>query len=350
MFRLSTLLTVLVLVQACTADKEPLATTGPRAPAMWRETDDDAPWGPWSPPVNLGPTINTTFSEQHMAISRDGRSLYFVSNRPGGYGGNDIWVSQRESTDDPWGAPRNIGPTINTSSSDFAPTFSRDGHWMYFNSDRPNGCGSSDIYVSHRTHTHDDFDWEPPVNLNQAELDLGQPCTANTAANESGPTFFIDDVTGEPTVMFTRLVRPAVDDWDIFQSTKQSDGTWSVATLVPELSTPFRDTRTAIRRDGLELFISSGRPGPSPIVSEDIWVSTRHSTSDPWSTPVNLNTANAALGGGPINSTAFDGAPALSSDGTTLYFFSQRPGGVGANDLYVTTRSRVGHSELPDDK
>src|SRR5437773_4240357 len=49
----------------------------------------------WSPPVNLGPTVNTGFIDAGPALSKDGLSLYFNSNRPGGYGGNDIWVSQR---------------------------------------------------------------------------------------------------------------------------------------------------------------------------------------------------------------------------------------------------------------
>src|SRR5262249_6104396 len=83
----------------------------------------------WSTPVNLGPTINTTFNESGAALSEDGLSLYFNSNRPGGVGGPDIWVSQRDSVDDEWGAPVNLGPTINTTSAETVPAFSRDGHW-----------------------------------------------------------------------------------------------------------------------------------------------------------------------------------------------------------------------------
>jgi len=70
-------------------------------------------------------------------------------------------------------------------------------------------------------------------------------------------------------------------------------------------------------------------------------VATRATTADPWSTPVNL--------GPTVNSTAFDGAPALSFDGTTLYFFSARPGGFGANDLYVTMRTRLGALDVAED-
>jgi hypothetical protein len=79
------------------------------------------------------------------------------------------------------------------------------------------------------------------------------------------------------------------------------------------------------------MIISSGRPGG--VGGEDLWVSTRGSTLDLWRTPVNL--------GPVVNSTAFDGAPALSFDGMTLYFFSERAGGFGKRDLYMTTRTRL---------
>jgi hypothetical protein len=60
----------------------------------------------WSEPVNLGPVLNSQgrdFNNQHPAISKNGLSLYFVSNRPGGFGNNDIWVSQRRRIHAPWG-------------------------------------------------------------------------------------------------------------------------------------------------------------------------------------------------------------------------------------------------------
>src|SRR5207248_2491861 len=67
----------------------------------------------WSPPVNLGPTINTSANEVNAALSPDGLSLYFTSDRPGGLGGNDIWVSHRDCDDCLWGPPANLGAPIN---------------------------------------------------------------------------------------------------------------------------------------------------------------------------------------------------------------------------------------------
>src|SRR4030095_16111921 len=111
----------------------------------------------WSEPVNLGPLINTASNDQHAAISKDGLTLYFTSNRPGGLGADDLWVSQRASADDAWGPPQNVGPIINPGAVEFAPALSRDGHVLFFHSDRPGGFGGIDIWASYREHTDDDF-------------------------------------------------------------------------------------------------------------------------------------------------------------------------------------------------
>ena len=84
----------------------------------------------------------------------------------------------------------------------------------------------------------------------------------------------------------------------------------------------------------------SNRPN-GRIGVRDIWVSTRDSTLDPWSTPVNL--------GPTVNYPSYTtGRPALSWDGTTLYFYSDRPGGFGGLDLYVTTRRKLHGGEADE--
>ena len=86
----------------------------------------------WSPPVNLGPTVNTADFEVCPSVTKDGLSLYFGSNRPGGFGAVDIYVSQRASTNDPWGPPQNLGPTINSPVTDNCPFVTPDGHTLIF--------------------------------------------------------------------------------------------------------------------------------------------------------------------------------------------------------------------------
>lgn len=285
----------------------------------------------WSAPVNLGAIVNSTSNDQHPALSKDGLTLIFASDRPGSLGDFDLWVSQRDSPDDPWTAPVNL-TMLNTPFREYAPNFSTDGHWLYFHSNRPGGCGDQDIYAVHRQNKRDDFGWETPVNLG---------CVINTAFTDAGPTFFEDASTGTLFLYFNRNLTPAnMDGPDIYVSTCTNDiascntqGLWGVASLVTELSSPVRDTRTAVRvRDGLEMILASNRPGGQG--SSDLWVSTRATTQDPWSTPpVNL--------GPVVNSAAFDGAMTLSWDATEMIFYSTRPGGSGLADLYVTRRTKI---------
>jgi hypothetical protein len=274
----------------------------------------------WSEPVNLGPVINCSGCDNRRpGISSDGLSLYF--------GTNAIWVSHRASVDDPWGEPQKLGPAINDPGSTItsAPNFSTDQHWMFFFSDRPGGFGGSDIWASYRQDTYDDLGWQLPINLGPG---------LNTQYNDLATAYFEDPATGITTLYFDSNRPGGLGDLDIYASTLQGFARFGPAVLVPELSSPNFDARAAIRSDGLEMFLVSTRPGGLGNGS-NIWVSTRASTLDPWSTPVNLDT--------PINMDGFDDAgPALSSDGNTLYFHSNRPGGFGVNDLYMSTRQGGG--------
>src|SRR5688500_20408542 len=95
-----------------------------------------AEWSEWSAPVSLGPTVNSPFADNVPDVSRDGLSLYFSSNRAGGSGAGDLWVSRRASVDDPWGVPVNLRPTANSSTVDRGPDVSPDVHYLIFTSNR----------------------------------------------------------------------------------------------------------------------------------------------------------------------------------------------------------------------
>jgi len=276
----------------------------------------------------LGPILNSASGETGASLSKDGLSLYFSSTRPGGFGGSDIWVTQRASKDAPWGTPQNLGPAINTSSNENAPSLSIDGHRLFFHSDRPGGFGGADIYVSRRYNKRDNFGWQLPENLGS---------TVNTAAQEQQPSVFEDDATGIITLYFTSDRPGGTGDGDIYASELQPDETFGLAAEVAELNSTNTDFGPSIRRDGLEIIWGTFRP--RSVGNVDLWVSTRPSTSDPWSTPVNL--------GSVVNSTGADNRPALSFDGTELYFQSTRSGGFGAQDLYLSTRTKL---QEPDDK
>jgi hypothetical protein len=273
----------------------------------------------WSTPINLGPNVNSTSMDRGPAISKDGLSLYFASNRPGGVGGEDIYVSQRETRDGEWGPAINLGPIINTTASEMVPALSRDGHLLFFSSTQPGGFGSADIWVSRREHTHDDFAWQPAENLGAG---------VNSTSIDAGPGYFDNDEVGAPQLYFNS--NRLGGSGSIYVSEQAADGSFGPAVLVLELGD---GGRASIRHDGLEIFFTSSRPG-SIANSIDLWVATRETVFDAWSEPINL--------GSPLNSELVDVQPYISSDRETLFFASNRPGG-GPTDLYMSTRTKLSY-------
>jgi Tol biopolymer transport system component len=273
----------------------------------------------WSPPVNLGPAVNSSYVDFAPAISKNGLSLYFSSDRPDqNLGVTDLYVSQRGSTAEPWGPPVNLGPTINSSKSDEGPALSRDGHYLFFSSNRPGGLGGTDIWVSHRENTHDDFAWETPKPITEI----------NSSKNDAGPTYF-ENEGGRPQLYFQSPRPGGAGAADFYLTEQQEDGTWSAPVRVAELSSPFQEQRASIRFDGLEIVFASNRG--NPLESVQLWVSTRPSVTVPWSKPTLLEN---------VNSGESDDTPYLSGDGMTLYFASNRDGGTGHYDVWVSTRER----------
>ncbi len=280
----------------------------------------------WGTPVNLGcGVINSASNDFGPGISKDGLSLYFASDRQAPGGPADIYVSQRQSVDAPWGTPT-IVPNVNSEFGENAVSLSRNGHWMFFNSNRPGGFGDVDIWASYRAHVHDDFDWQTPVNLGAG---------VNSTAFEAGASYFEND-GGTPQLFFGRGASSAAQasTTRIMVAELLSDGTFGNANEVNELNLPppYGSQRPSIRFDGLEIFFFSNRPGGSG--GSDIWVAKRTSVLDSWDAPTNL--------GSPVNTIAAEFNPHISANGFALYFASTRSDGAcGGFDIYVTTRTRV---------
>jgi Tol biopolymer transport system component len=115
----------------------------------------------WSDPENLGPTVNSTRWESQPSLSSDGRTLYFASNRSGGYGGSDIWKTVLRD-DGSWSPPENLGEIINTADDEMSPYMHADGQTLYFSSKGHPGLGGADLFMSHR---QADETWSRPQNL-----------------------------------------------------------------------------------------------------------------------------------------------------------------------------------------
>ncbi len=136
----------------------------------------------WSTPENLGEGINTEFWEAAPSLSPDKRDLYFTSNRPGGYGGNDIYVSHRMQNGH-WSEPENLGPVINTVGNESAPFIHADNQSLYFTSNGHPGYGDDDLFVSRKDAKGQ---WGNPENL-------GYPI--NTIENEGSLVIAADGKT-----------------------------------------------------------------------------------------------------------------------------------------------------------
>ena len=279
-------------------------------------------FSPWSQAVNLGPIVNSSSNEGCPYIAKSDLTLYVVSTRADGFGGQDIYVSHRDSIYDAWGPLRNVGPIVNSAGNEMCPTLTIDGHRLYFVSDRPGGYGKQDLYVSRRQNKRDDFGWAEPVNLGAG---------VNGPENDYTPSL-IEDERGQVLLFFSSDRPGGMGSADIYSSTLRSDETFDWAELVPELNTLFADERPNVRKDGLEIFFNSNRPGSVGL--HDLWVATRTSTQLPWNPPTNL--------GSTVNSAANEFRPSISFDGRTLYFHSNRLGSLGSVDIYVTTREKVG--------
>ena len=101
----------------------------------------------WGAPRNMGRAINSNGWESQPCMSADGMTLYFTSNRKGGFGGKDIWYTRLQ--DGMWSEPINLGPNINTPGNELFPSVTEDGR-LYFSSDNHEGFGGLDIFVASR--------------------------------------------------------------------------------------------------------------------------------------------------------------------------------------------------------
>jgi Tol biopolymer transport system component len=342
----------------------------------------------WQEAVNLGQPVNSPADERQASISDDGLTLYFISNRAGGHGGYDIWVATRTTKQAPWMSPVNLEAPINSTADEGFAYISAGDLMLLFTSDRPGGLGGADVYISRRTFL--DQPWGEPVNVgppfSTPLSDDRPPCISH-----DGSTVFFDSVLlegpgkrdlwqapiisirqepeesptqgfagfsfGEPVNLGPTINSPGYEacpqvspnglelyfcsdrsggdgSLDVWVSQRASaHGAWGRPMhLKSEINTPSRDYPTSISADELELYMGDwGAPRPGGYGLSDIWVAKRTSTNAPWEKIVNL---------GPTINTATNEADAcISADGLTLYVASDRPGGRGRQDIWVASRA-----------
>ena len=267
-------------------------------------------------PTNLGPVVNSSFSDGGPSLSADGLSLYFSSDRDGGSGDSDIWMTTRETIDSEWSTPVNLGPTINSAATDIEPDISANGLELYFESwhrwnPRPGNVNwMGDIWVAKRANIDDP--WGTPVNL--------VPLVSTTEAD------------GEPSISSDGLelyyvTGPVGDDTNIYVSIRENISTdWGAPQSLDQLNPQGMEWSPDISSDGRVLFFGRTDDWTTPC---DIWMAIRDSVSGDWNPPIKL--------GPPINIDSSQCGTTTSADGRFLLFDSDRSGGHGDYDIWQAT-------------
>lgn len=299
------------------------------------------PFGDWTLPVPID-EVASGADDYHPAISADSRSLFFTSTRNATSTPFpvEIMVIERPGPEGPWDVDT-LRPVRALSLETYTaavPNLTPDGLSIYFQSNRPGGPSIySNLWVSHRDDPENNDSWGDPSPL------LGGINVAGYS--NSAADYFMDPQTGNVRMYVSRIKGKGHsgqpdEDFNISVTHANAAG-FDQGVLVAGLNSPFgspwsRDTRTSIRRDGLEMFVTTNRPvqvsssgQPIGIPTENVWVMTRDDTeSENWQNGQPVPGLNSGLN---------DGGPALSWDGRTLYFFSQRTTGK-RRQVWMSTR------------
>ncbi len=274
--------------------------------------------------ANVGSSINSDYHEAFSAITPDGLTLLISSDRPGGYGepergvfwleaNYDIYVAHRDSLESARGPVINLGPNINTSASEHSPMLSPDGHYLYFMSARPGGFGGEDIYRSYREDATDDRGWGPAENLGPG---------VNGPYVDSCPVFFTSE-DGSAYLFYVQGAGPEPDTID-FRISELNANTFEASRPV-EISTLATDAHL----DPWHGLIW-GMGYPDGFGGSDLYLTERipgeRDLTRSWTSPINF--------GSGVNTEYEETMPSAVSDGSRLYFMSDRPGGQGGMDIY----------------
>lgn len=212
---------------------------GPGGWEIWERRRQGAAWSEAQPV-----SFNSALNDFDPFFAPDGRAVYFFSNRPGGQGGDDLYVVSFDPKKGVYGEPRNLGPPVNTPGDEWAPTLASDGQALLFASDGHGGQGLHDLFVSERRGDG----WSRP-----------EPLTALNSSLEDFDATFVPDAHA---VVFTRRAKDQ-DGAELFVSFKRDGRDTPPQRLPAEVNGEGAWTLgPATRRDepGV-LYFSSQRPG-----------------------------------------------------------------------------------------
>jgi hypothetical protein len=248
----------------------------------------DEPLGPWSTPMLVIPAT----SDDDPTLTTDLLEMYFNS-------GGDIYVTKRGSLSSSWSNPTLVN-MLSTNASETTPEITGDGLIMFFASDRQGSTGT-DLFISTRGSRNES--WGSPQRVD--ELSSTSPETSSA-----------------PTEDLLAIVWNSGNVEDLYASTRATKtALWNSRVALTSLNTNARDLAPMLSQDKLTIYFDSDRDG-----TEDLFVATRATITDPFSPPVPITE---------LNTTAAETDPWVSADGRRMFFASARSGSLG---IYETTR------------
>jgi serine/threonine protein kinase/formylglycine-generating enzyme required for sulfatase activity/Tol biopolymer transport system component len=285
----------------------------------------------WDTPVNLGEFVNSDSFDQGPALSPDGLSLVFATGRGGGEA--ELWESIRPTREAPWSPARRLEGGINSPAYQSWPAVAGDGLSLVFNSNRDGGPTPGPLWISTRSSTTEA--WGAPVRLASAPNWVTSVCL-----NGDGSIMLFDSPRsgghGRYDLWMTRRVPrdstamaspPGLGKSAEILTSHEWEWT-EPENLGPAINSEASEGGATLSADGLTLVFDSDRV--DGFGQFDLWSSDRESVDSEWGIPMNLGTT--------INSANHDATPSLSADGLSLVFASDRPGGFGDQDLWMTIR------------
>lgn len=259
---------------------------------------------------NAGDVINSRHNDMFSMIMPDGLTLYFSSDRPGGFGDLDIYVSTRNSINEQWGEPKNLGPNINSLKSDHSVTVFENGKIMIYTSERQESIGIADLYISYSEDSNDPLSWGESTNGGSVinKESAWTACPLYVRDNNVDKIYFTSNRTG---------------DGDVYASVF-SNGQFESPVMLSGVNTE----QGEMHFDPVEGFIWTNRTGG--IGKDDIWITSNRTNEFEWTNATNL--------GETINTPSNEGMPSMTHDKSLFVFHSDRPTGLGNYDIYFALR------------
>ena len=268
----------------------------------------------WSTPLNLGPTVNSASNDSHPTIASNGAFIIFESNRPGGQGWHDLWITDYDGS--VYQMPTNMGTNVNTGAEDYAPYLGVGQTRLFWCSNvAAGGFGGYDV-------------WYCPMSGGDPGIRVNIGAGINSVYNEVSPV-----VTNDGNTMYFATDRVGTTGgYDIYTSV-QSGGSWQTPTSLGNIvNSPQNEEPVWISDDGNTLVFISNRPGGS-YGGLDLWYTIKGGGG--WGTPINL--------GSPINTANDERGATFRCNGGVIggwmFLGSSRPGGNGGYDVWQAFES-----------